>query len=134
MTLDLARLKSLHAAATQGDWTLELEYDSSGDNSDSVGTSIVIPEIRRVLHDAEWAEENEWNEDLANGRAICALHNAAPELIARAELATDAAGTISALVALLKYHLIEPDKYSAGKCGQQWLKRYRALEADHGKD
>lgn len=58
-----------------------------------------------------------------------ALHNAA-----RAELLAEAAGCINSLLALARQHISNADHFLAVVAGEEWLDRYAALEADHGKD
>lgn len=59
------------SAHTPGPWTVEIE-----EYEENSGT-ITIPEINRILHDPEWAQEDEWELDVANARLIAA----APELL-----------------------------------------------------
>lgn len=60
----------MNSEPTPGPWTVDVEMD--GDE----GYSITIPEIGRKLHDAEWADLQDWDRDLANAYLIAA----APEL------------------------------------------------------
>lgn len=63
-------------------WTLEVEeLEYAPDGSVDVGT-ILIPEIKRMLHDIEWAESEDWKRDLANGTLIVEGLNYLPALLA----------------------------------------------------
>lgn len=57
---------------TPGPWTVEI--DEWKENCGSIS----IPEIERTLHDSEWADQKDWERDLANARLIAA----APRLYA----------------------------------------------------
>jgi hypothetical protein len=71
--LDLDALDQLHAAATPGEWSVEVEeYGASG--------CVAIPEINRNFHDTEWADPLDFERDQSNAAAIAALHNAYPEI------------------------------------------------------
>ena len=75
MQVDLDALDRLHAAATKGDWTVEIEeYGKSG--------NVSIPEINRLIHDTDWADPEDFEQDQANAEAIATLHNYYPALAA----------------------------------------------------
>lgn len=77
-SIDLAPLLALHAAATEGNWTVEIEeYGKSG--------SVSIPEINRILHDTEWADPDDFEQDQANAQWIAEAHNRFPALAAELE-------------------------------------------------
>ena len=70
----LAELDAAVAKMTPGPWSVEIdEYDTDEHN-------ISIPEIRRTLHDSEWADVKELPRDTANAHGIVALVNAYPAL------------------------------------------------------
>lgn len=70
----LAELDAAVAKMTPGPWSVEIdEYDTDEHN-------ISIPEIRRTLHDSEWADVKELPRDTANAHGIVALVNAYPRL------------------------------------------------------
>lgn len=52
-------------AATDGPWTLDVEENSPGE-----GTSIAIRQINRLMHDVEWADPEDWEQNLANSEFI----------------------------------------------------------------
>lgn len=123
MTLDLSRMKALHAAATQGD------YEYAGYFPDDEWE--LSPIISKVQ-----GEQTEFYGTEQDLRLIEALHNAATELIARAELLEWLIREMRMLPEV-EYGdagvVVLYDEYIA-----PWMdaieKRYRALEATDGKD
>lgn len=69
------RLRALIAAATPPPWTVVTETER-GCCGEDIGIEITIPEINRVLHSSEWADQEEWDRDLANAEftAYLATH------------------------------------------------------------
>lgn len=129
MTLDLARLKSLHAAATQGEWKLITNSD---------------PEYEYPDFSLKYVQSNK-NDDY-----IVALHNAAQELIARAELLEEMLPRLEHSAVYFGHAFITAEiactcnpsvGYSCEECDARasmlnvirFVERYRALEADNGK-
>ena len=93
--VDLDRLDSLFAAATKGEWTVEIEeYGNSG--------TVTIPEINRILHDTDWADPQDFQRDQDNAEWMAESHNAYPALAAELR-------TLRARVAELE-HIAEIDK------------------------
>lgn len=82
MAIDLAKLKSLHAAATRGEWRYEIDHRNGAPNKVIMTNN---GDVSVVLRGTEPMESRKEIDD-ANYNSICALHNAAPALIARAEL------------------------------------------------
>jgi len=132
MTLDLAKLKALHAAATQGD------YEYAGYFPDDEWE--LSPIISKVQ-----GEQTEFHGTEQDLRLIEALHNSAPELIARAELLEEAVPTVESLFALAVAwsgvyggeHVgpmqIHPEHEKIISASKELMQRYRALEAENGK-
>jgi hypothetical protein len=75
---DLDALEAAHKAATPGEWTVEMD----GPDDDDSPCDVVIPEINRILHSTEWADPEDFEQDVANAEAIAAAHNALPALLA----------------------------------------------------
>jgi hypothetical protein len=76
--VDLDALEAALARATPGEWTVEMD----GPDDDDSPCDVVIPEINRILHSTEWADPEDFEQDVANAEAIVAAHNALPALIA----------------------------------------------------
>jgi len=55
-------------------------------NIDDGPCDVSISEINRLLHSPEWAEADDFEQDVANAEAIVAAHNALPALIAAARV------------------------------------------------
>lgn len=75
-------LLGLLAKATPEKWSVQEESEEDI-NGTTMGYSIAIPEINRLMFESDWADTDEWDDSLARTTAIVELHNAAPALIAR---------------------------------------------------
>jgi hypothetical protein len=75
---ELDALESALAKATPGEWTVEMD----GPDDDDSPCDVVILEINRILHSTEWADPQDFEQDVANAEAIVAEHNALPALLA----------------------------------------------------
>jgi hypothetical protein len=75
---ELDALESALAKATPGEWTVEMD----GPDDDDSPCDVVILEINRILHSTEWADPQDFDQDVANAEAIVAAHNALPALLA----------------------------------------------------
>jgi len=76
--IELDALEAALAKATPGEWTLEMD----GPTNDDSPCDVIIPEINRILHSTEWADPEDFEQDVANAESIVAAHNALPVLIA----------------------------------------------------
>jgi hypothetical protein len=77
---ELDALEAAHKAATPGEWSVEMD----GPSDDESPCDVIIPEINRILHSTEWADPEDFEQDVANAEAIALAHNALPALIAAA--------------------------------------------------
>jgi hypothetical protein len=75
---ELDALESALAKATPGEWTVEMD----GPDDDESPCDVVIVEINRILHSTEWADPQDFEQDVANAEAMVAAHNALPALLA----------------------------------------------------
>jgi len=75
---ELDALEAALAKATPGEWTVEMD----GPDDDDSPCDVVIPEINRILHGTEWADSQDFKQDVANAEAMVAVHNALPALLA----------------------------------------------------
>jgi len=75
---ELDALEAAHKAATPGEWTVEMD----GPDDDDSPCDVVIPEIHRILHSTEWADPQDFEQDVANAEAMVAAYNALPALLA----------------------------------------------------
>ena len=75
---ELDALESALAKATLGEWTVEMD----GPDDDDSPCDVVIPEINRILHSTDWADPEDFDQDVANAEAIVAARNALPALLA----------------------------------------------------
>ena len=75
---ELDALESALAKATPGECTVEMD----GPDDDDSPCDVVIPEINRILHSTEWADPQDFEQDVANAEAMVAAHNALPALLA----------------------------------------------------
>ena len=90
-TTDTARLRELLGAATKGPWEVEIEeYGNSG--------SVTVTGLKRLLHDTEWADPEDFEQDQANAHCIAELHNAAPALLAELDALRARVAELEALV------------------------------------
>jgi hypothetical protein len=75
---ELDALEAALAKATPGEWTVDMD----GPDDDDSPCDVVIPEINRILHSTEWADPEDFDQDVANAEAIVAAHNALSALLA----------------------------------------------------
>jgi hypothetical protein len=74
--------------ATARPWHVEIECDQDNDGNELPG-EVYIPEINRLLHDAEWADAEDWETDKANAALIVAAVNAHDLAMKLADAALD---------------------------------------------
>jgi hypothetical protein len=75
--IDIAALRDTLAKATPGEWTVEMD----GPIDDDLPCDVIIPEINRILHSTEWADPQDFGQDVANAHAIVGTYNAVPALL-----------------------------------------------------
>lgn len=113
--IDLDALEAALAKAVPGEWTVTLD-DTTNYSIDDGPCDVVIPEINRILHSPEWADGEDFAQDVANAEAIVAAHNALPALISAARF------TVPEIIS---------EKHRDGRWWWVWNKHSRVWMAAH---